>query len=72
MNPNPNCPREDCRFAFGAMSSTAMYFEPIYDKHGNNVNPDLNIRSGSVTCHTCGKKWTYSICGNETTVSEVV
>jgi hypothetical protein len=40
--------------------TTAMYYPPTYDKHGNNLNPDGNITSGDVSCSVCGKKWYYS------------
>lgn len=58
-NPNPNC-EEECRFHYGMSMTTAMYYEPVYDKHGNNLNPDGNITSGDVSCSVCGKKWYYS------------
>ena len=60
-NPNPNCPREDCRFSVGIEMTTSMYFPPVYDKKGNNINPDGNVTSGEMTCTTCNKKWKYSI-----------
>ena len=60
MNPNPKCPSEDCMFNFGVSITTAMYYHPVYDKHGNNINPDGNITSGEVRCSTCNKSWTYS------------
>ena len=69
-NPNPTCPREDCRFQYGIGMTTAMYFNPIYDKHGNNTNPDGNTTSGEMTCTTCNKKWYYSIRYGETTFQE--
>ena len=56
-NPNPNCDKE-CRFQYGVAMTTAMYFAPVYDKHGNNLNPDGNTTTGSVTCNVCGKRWT--------------
>lgn len=55
-NPNPGCEGE-CRFQYGPSMTTAMYFPPTYDKHGNNLNPDGNITSAEVVCYTCGKKW---------------
>lgn len=57
-NPNPNCEKE-CRFHYGMSTTTAMYYEPVYDKHGNNLNPDGNITSGEMSCSVCGKKWGY-------------
>jgi hypothetical protein len=55
-NPNPNCERE-CRFSHGPTMTTAMYYKPVYDKHGNNLNPDGNISSFRVSCSVCGKHW---------------
>lgn len=70
MNPNPNCQSEDCRFSFGMSITTAMYYHPVYDKHGNNINPDGNITSGSVKCSTCNKEWTYRTRYGETSYEE--
>lgn len=56
MNPNPTCDK-DCRFHYGVSMTTAMYFAPVFDKHGNNLNPDGNITSSDVSCSVCGKKW---------------
>lgn len=56
MNPNPTC-ENNCAFEFGASMTTAMYFPPTYDKHGNNLNPDGNHVNMDVTCQTCSKKW---------------
>jgi len=47
-----------------------MYYPPIYDKHGNNTNPDGNTTSGETTCTTCNKKWYYSRRYGETTFQE--
>lgn len=70
MNPNPNCEGE-CRFQFGMGMTTCMYYPPVYDKHGNNTNPDGNITSGSVACNVCNKQWGYSKQYGKTTFSEV-
>lgn len=70
MNPNPTC-QNDCRFHPGMSMTTAMYFPPVYDKNGNNVNPDGNITSGSINCSVCNKKWHYSTQFDETKYSEV-
>ena len=59
MNPNPTCKNDNCRFSFGMSMTTTTYYHPVYDKHGNNINPDMNITSGSVQCSTCNKAWTY-------------
>ena len=69
-NPNPNCPREDCRFCVGIEMTTSMYYPPVYDKQGNNINPDGNVTSGEMTCSTCNKKWKYSTQYGETIFQE--
>jgi hypothetical protein len=69
--PNPDCPRNDCRYVVGIEMSTSMYYPPVYDKQGNNLNPDGNITSGDMTCHSCNKKWTYSTQFGKTTFNEV-
>lgn len=71
MNPNPQCQSEDCRFNVGFSITTAMYFTPVYDKHGNNINPDGNITSGKVRCSTCNKAWAYSTQYDITSYKEV-
>ena len=70
-NPNPTCQNDNCRFHYGVSMTTSMYFTPVYDKHGNNVNPDGNITSGSVACSTCNKAWTYSTQYDNTTYQEI-
>lgn len=58
---------DECRIQlFGGMT-TCAYYPPVYDKLGNNTNPDMNTTSGSAQCLTCGKKWNYSSCNGETT-----
>lgn len=65
MNPNPGC-ELDCRFSdFGGMTTLA-YYPPVYDKHGNNINPDRNVTTGHMKCLTCGTEWSYSTCLGET------
>lgn len=71
MNPNPTCKNDNCRFSFGMSMTTAMYFAPVYDKHGNNVNPDGNTTSGSVTCSTCNKQWSYCVQYDKTQFTEI-
>ena len=70
MNPNPTC-KNDCRFHHGMSTTTAMYFPPVYDKHGNNINPDGNITSGSISCSVCNKAWHYHTQFDETTFKEI-
>jgi hypothetical protein len=71
MNPNPTCHNEDCRFHYGMSMTTCAYYPPVYDKHGNNINPDRNVTSGTVNCSTCNKEWKYSSQLDETTYVEI-
>ena len=70
MNPNPGCEGE-CRFNVGMGMTTCAYYPPVYDKHGNNINPDRNVTSGMVSCHVCNRVWNYSSCLGETEFQEV-
>lgn len=56
-NPNPECPRDDCRFSFSPQITTCMYYHLVYDKNGVNINPDGNATSFKVECLSCGKMW---------------
>jgi len=51
--------------------STAVYYPPVYDKHGFNINPDMNTTSTTIDCGVCGKRWTASTQGGQTTYTEV-
>lgn len=54
----PRCMRDDCMITHNGPSTTTMaYYNPIYDKQGNNVNPDMNITTQSMRCLSCGKAW---------------
>lgn len=67
MNPNPTCEGE-CRFTqVGPSSTTCAYYPPVYDKHGNNINPDMNSTSGALDCTVCKKHWTYISANGKTT-----
>jgi hypothetical protein len=70
-NPNPECPREDCRFSYGGGTTTLVAYIPIYDKDGKNINPDRNTTSFTVNCITCGKIWRGQSCLDKTTYEEV-
>ncbi len=70
-NPNPECPREDCRFSYGCGMTTCAYYPPVYDKNGVNINPDKNTTTFNVECLTCGKMWKGKTCMGETTYEEV-
>jgi hypothetical protein len=66
-NPNPECPREDCRFTYSGGTSTLVAYIPIYDKNGVNINPDANTTTFKVNCLSCGKIWIGTTCLGETT-----
>lgn len=70
MNPNPNCENE-CRFRVVGSVTTCVYYEPVYDKHGNNLNPDGNSTFGQIHCHVCSRKWEYCTRRGKTEFSEV-
>jgi hypothetical protein len=66
---NPTCDQE-CRFQFSGGMQTLAYYAPIYDKNGNNLNPDMNTTYGDVTCNTCGKSWSYATQNGKTVYTE--
>lgn len=68
--PNPSCDK-DCRFQYGVSMTTAMYYAPVYDKHGNNLNPDGNSTSAEVTCGVCGRQWMSITRLGETEFTEI-
>ena len=52
---------KNCKFQqSGPSTMTAMYFAPVYDKEGNNLNPDGNTMTSSYHCTECGKSWRVS------------
>lgn len=69
MNPNPTC-KKDCRFHSSAYISDAVYYSPVFDKHGNNLNPDRNVTTYQINCSVCNKKWEASSQYGETTYVE--
>lgn len=69
--PNKDC-QQDCRFQAGLATTTCMYFAPIFDKNGVNLNPDGNITSQMIVCTTCNKKWLSTTRFNETTFEEII
>lgn len=70
-NPNPECPREDCRFTYSGGTSTLVAYIPIYDKNGVNINPDANTTTFKVNCLSCGKMWVGKSRLDETTYEEL-
>jgi hypothetical protein len=71
INPNPECPREDCRFTHSGGSTTLVAYIPIYDKYEKNINPDRNTTTFKVNCLSCGKMWVGKTCAGETTYEEL-
>lgn len=71
MTPNPTCELE-CRFSTSFGMTTAMYYPPVYDKHGVNLNPDMNVTSTTVNCSVCGKSWNSSTRGDRSTFTEIL
>ena len=60
MIPDLDCDKE-CRFqAVGPTTTTCTYYSPVYDKNGNNINPDGNITRGALRCTVCDRKWSFS------------
>lgn len=54
------CSKDDCLFVeIGNPSTTLAYYPPIFNKRGENVNPDKNTTIGTVFCRTCRKYWEY-------------
>jgi len=60
FNPATDCPREDCHIHETPGGTTCVYYPPVYDKYGNNINPDGNISTYHMHCYTCDKKWVIS------------
>lgn len=55
-----DCEREDCRIVQGPTTTTLMNFPPIYNKKGENTNPDLNTVMRLDQCVSCGKVFRYA------------
>ena len=51
--------------------STLLYYTPIYDKNGKNLNPDANTISWSVHCRICKKNWSAASRLGDTLFKEV-
>lgn len=56
--PDKNC-EGDCRYEIESEITTLAAHTPIYDKNGNNINPDPNIIYGKIFCSTCNRLWSY-------------
>ena len=59
----PPCERlDDCRIERAGGMTTTVYYEPIYDGHGRNLNPDRNTTTWDAHCRTCGRRWRETTC----------
>ena len=53
---------DKCRIVpTGPSWTTGTYYPPIYDGHGNNLNPDRNTTYSTYRCETCGREWNASM-----------
>ena len=70
----PECKDCDktCAIQFNYGMTTAMYFPPIYNKFGVNINPDGNKTTGWCMCTTCTKQWNYTTQYGNTTFEEKI
>ena len=62
----PICPfcKKPTERTGGLGRTTMMYYQPVYDEKGENVNPDMNTTTYNWHCNECGKG--YQISGNMT------
>ena len=62
------CPKgcRPVRLTPGMSTTTAMYFPPIYDEHGRNINPDRNTTTTEWHCGVCGHAWTVAYTASNT------
>lgn len=70
---HPECERDggECRIASQNEGMTAMYYAPIYDGNGRNLNPDRNSTFYSCSCVTCGRAWREIHKGGVVTVKDI-
>lgn len=62
-----NCDTPDkCRIQKSFSTTTMVYYPPIYDGHGNNLNPDRNTTTTEMKCWACGKEWVERSGGGKT------
>ena len=67
----PACKDGDCRFTSSGGMTTCMYYPPVYNKEGINLNPDMNSTVATVSCTTCKKNWNSFTRGGKTTFTEI-
>ena len=73
MTVPPECAECDkaCMIQFTEGMTSAMYYPPIYNKFGENMNPDGNSTTGQCMCTTCMKHWKYMTQYEKTTFEEM-
>lgn len=62
---------KDCRWQESPSITTDAYYPPIYDKYGNNVNPDMNTATSQIYCLTCNRKWNAITQAGKTVYKEI-
>lgn len=67
---HPLCPycKKPTKRKAGIGTVTAMYFEPIYDEEGRNINPDRNWHTTPWYCMKCSGSYIYRSNGEEETI----
>lgn len=68
----PMCPycRKPTKRTAGGVSSTCVYYPPVYDAMGNNTNPDRNSFFTSYKCFECNGSYSSTErFGEEVTVT---
>lgn len=65
FDPAIDCNREDCKIHKDSGMTTLMYYPPVYDKYGNNINPDMNSTTYHARCSSCNKDWIEVYRGGE-------
>lgn len=56
---------DKCRISPNGPSMTTLaYYQPVYDGHGNNLNPDRNTTYCPMKCSTCEKEWDAGSSGD--------
>jgi len=61
----PQCPHceKPTKRTGGIGGVTLVYYPPVYDENGENINPDRNTRTSQYHCHECDKD--YVVAGND-------
>lgn len=54
-------------YSNGSMMMTTAYYPPVYDRDGNNINPDRNKSTSRYICNMCGAKSVQTVENGNTT-----